>query len=69
MAIWRFKLDNPFFVAHPELFPWELFGVDERDPLIGSLEDIGNNFVRSITRNPQTGEIVVEEYEADYDLL
>ena len=54
---------------HPELFPWELFGVDERDPLIGSLEDIGNNFVRSITRNPRTGEIVVEEYEVDIDLL
>ena len=69
MAIWRFKLDNPFFIAHPKLFPWELFGVDKRDPPIGSLEDIGNNFVRSITRNPRTGEIIVEEYEANIDLL
>jgi len=49
--------------------PWELFGVDKRDPPIGSLEDIGNGFVRSITRNLRTGEVVVKEYEADIDLL
>jgi len=69
MAIWQFKLNNPFFVTYPELFPWELFRTDERDPPIGSLEDIGNGFVRSITRNLRTGEIVVEEYKADIDLL
>ena len=52
-----------------EVPPWELFGVDKRDPPIGSLEDIGNGFVRSITRNLRTGEVVVKEYEADIDLL
>ena len=68
-AIWRFRLDNPYFQTHEDEFPWVLFGTDERDPPIGTLEDIGNGLIRSITRNVVTGEIVVEEYKGDLNLL
>jgi len=40
----------------------------KRSP-IGTLEDIGNGLIRSITRNVETGEIVVEEYKGNLELV